>query len=102
MVYTVTANEAKEITLAPETETEEILQNVRMIVSTPQYSVPLDRAFGLSSKFVDKPLPVAKALIIAELMDAIEKYEPRATVESASFEEGETPGVLIPRVEVNI
>ena len=102
MNYTVTANEQKKINLAPKTEAEEILQNVHMIISTTQFSVPFNREFGLSSKFLDKPTPIAKAMIIAEVMDAIEKYEPRATVESVTFKENETPGVLIPRVEVKI
>lgn len=103
MGYIVTAYAAKKINLAPETLVEEVLQNVAMIISTPQYSVPLDRGFGLSTRFVDMPMPTAQALIVSEVFDAIEKYEPRAEVLEVSFEQDEkTPGKLIPRVEVKI
>ena len=77
-------------------------QNVRFLLSTPKFTVPLDRDFGLSQRFIDKPLPVAESLFRAEILDAIEKYEPRVEVENVTFEQGDTLGMLIPRVEVNI
>jgi phage baseplate assembly protein W len=101
MSYTVTANIA-EINLTPETVDEEVIQNVAMILATPQFSVPLDRGLGLSQRFIDKPLPAAQALIIAEIIDAVETYEPRVTVENVYFEQGETSGKMIPYVEVSI
>jgi hypothetical protein len=101
MLYTVTANIA-EINLAPQTVEEEVLQNVAMILATPQFSVPLDRGLGLKQEFVDKPLPAAQAILVAEIIDAVETYEPRATVENVYFKQGENPGKLIPFVEVSI
>lgn len=105
MAYIVTAYENKKINLAPETVVEEILQNIAMIISTPQFTVPLDRGFGLPQRFIDKPYPVAQAILVSEVLDAIEQYEPRAEVENISFtqsEEEAQAGKLIPRVEVNI
>lgn len=105
MAYVVTAYENKKISLAPETVVEEVLQNVAMIISTPQYTVPLDRGFGLPQRFIDKPLPVAQAILVSEVLDAIEEYEPRAEVESVSFvqeQQDAQVGKLIPRVEVKI
>lgn len=102
MAYIVTANTGGKINLAPKTREEEILQNVRFLLSTPKFTVPLDRDFGLSQRFIDKPLPVAESLFRAEILDAIEKYEPRVEVENVTFEQGDTPGMLIPQVEVNI
>lgn len=103
MGYIITAYAAKKINLAPETVVEEVLQNVAIIISTPQYSVPLDRGFGISARFVDMPIPTAQALIISEMFDAIEKYEPRAQILEVTFEQDEKmPGKLIPRMEVNI
>lgn len=105
MGLVVTAYEKKDINLAPESVTEEVLQNIAMIISTPQYTVPLDRGFGLPQRFIDKPLPVAKALLIAEVLEAVEKYEPRAKVENVSFAESKQEamaGKLIPQVEVSI
>ena len=101
MSYTVTANIA-EINLTPESTDEEVIQNVAMILAIPQFSVPLDRGMGLQQQFVHKPLPAAEALLIAEIMEAIANYEPRATIENVYFEQGETEGSLIPYVEVNI
>lgn len=101
MIYTVTANTGK-INLAPETTEEEVLQNVAMILATPRFSVPLDRGLGLPQEFVDKPLPAAQAIVIAEIIDAVETHEPRATVENIYFEQGEIPGKMIPFVEVSI
>lgn len=102
MAYTVKAFSVENINVAPETTEEEVLQNVAMIISTPQFSVPLDRGFGLSQRFVDKPIQVAKAIAVSEVMDAIAKSEPRADIVSVTFEQGESPGKLIPVVEVDI
>lgn len=62
-----------------------IEQNIRVIVLTLAYSVPLDRAFANVGSFIDAPLPYAVAKKIAELTAAIEKYEPRVKVEKIAF-----------------
>lgn len=102
MAYIVKAYALEKINLAPETTVEEVLQNVSIIISTPKFSVPLDRGLGLSQRFLDKPIQVAQSILISEVMDAIEEYEPRAEIENVTFELGERPGLLIPVVEVNI
>ena len=83
----------------------EILQNVRTILATRKGSVPLDRAFGISWDNVDQSLPAAKMLMRSEVIDAIERYEPRAKVTSVDFAEdveGAIDGVLKPIVTVQI
>lgn len=40
--------------------------------------------------------------MISEVLDAVEEYEPRAEVTNVMFEAGETPGLLVPVLEVNI
>jgi len=102
MTYTLTANDAVEIKLAPESLVEEILQNITTILSTYKNSVPLDRNFGLSARFLDKPLPVAEAILVTEVLDAIEEYEPRAEFLDISFERNGINGKIIPRLEVAI
>lgn len=79
-----------------------IIQNVRMILSTPKYSVALDRNFGIDAALVDKPLPVAKAKITAEIIAAIQKYEPRVKVTKVLFAGDGADGILKPRVQVVI
>lgn len=102
MAYVVKAYQIESINLAPQSTEEEVLQNVAMIISTPQFSVPLDRGFGLSQEFVDKPIPAQKALLVSAVLNAVEQKEPRVTVKSVTFQEGEKPGALIPVVEVSI
>lgn len=100
MLYEV-VGEGVEINLQPQNVVEEVLQNIAMILTTPKYSVPLARDLGLSSQHIDMPMPAAQALIISEIIDAIEEYEPRATVEEVRFRQSRE-AVLIPVVEVNI
>ena len=91
MAYIVKAFTPGKLNLAPETLEEEVLQNVAIIVSTPKFSVPLDRGLGLAQRFIDKPIQVAQSILISEVLDAVEEYEPRAEVTNVTFEAGETP-----------
>ena len=102
MAYTVKAYALEKINLAPEDTTEEVLQNVAVILSTPKFSVPLERGLGLAQRFLDKPIPAAQSILISEVLDAVEEYEPRAEVTNVTFETGETPGLMVPVLEVNI
>lgn len=83
----------------------EILQNVRTILSTRKGSVPLDRDFGISWEYLDRPIDVAQMLMRSEIIDAVSKYEPRAKVESVEFEastEDVMDGILRPTVTISI
>lgn len=103
MEYKVTLD--SKINFAPGSEVEEILQNVRTILSTRIGTVPLDRDFGIDWSFIDSPLPAAKALFQAAVIDAILDYEPRANVVSVELEEdynSAMDGVLKPVVTVSI
>lgn len=51
---------------------------------------------------IGKPIQVAQSILISEVLDAVEEYEPRAEVTNVTFEAGETPGLLVPVLEVNI
>lgn len=64
---------------------ESIIQNIRIIVTTLAYSVPLDRGFASTGGFIDSPTPYAVALKIAELSEAIEAREPRVQVTGIEF-----------------
>lgn len=64
---------------------EEIEQNIRIIVRSFGFDVRLDCAFAHSGAYIDSPLPHATALRIANLTEAIEKYEPRVKVLSLNF-----------------
>ena len=62
----VTVSILREINMEPQTETEEIMQNVAVILATPKFSVPLDRGLGLQMTFLDKPVPAARPLAIGD------------------------------------
>jgi phage baseplate assembly protein W len=103
MGYIVSTVNISSINLAPATTAEEVMQNVAVIISTPRGTVPLDRGFGLSQDYIDKPINVAKALMLSDIMETIPKYEPRAQVDGVTFEIDLTqPGKLVPKVEVTI
>ena len=103
MKYVVTLN--PDVDFAPADEVREILQNVRTILATRKGTVPLDRDFGLTWDQVDQPSAVVMMQMRSEIVDAIEAYEPRATVVSVDFDENEEQamdGVLMPRVTISI
>lgn len=64
---------------------EAICQNIRIIIKTMMFSVPLDRAFAHDGRMLDSPAPIATARLTNQLMEAIEKYEPRVEVQSIEF-----------------
>lgn len=101
MSYLVSATDLENIRLNEPEEVSAILQNIALILATPKGSAPFYRDFGISSEFLDKPVPVAKVMMISEVREAVEAWEPRASVIGVSFKEG-VPGKLVPVVEVEI
>lgn len=82
-----------------------LAQEIRTVLSTRKGSVPLDRNFGLSWEVVDSPLPQVLPLIIAEIVDAIERDVPRVCVKDVQFGNALTDtmdGRLLPIVTVEI
>lgn len=103
MRYKVSAADLKHLRLNEMDAAASALQNIAVILATRKGSVPLYRDFGLPWDFVDKPVPVAKAMMIAPLREAIETWEPRAAFIDVAFEEDPArPGMLNPIVEVEI
>ena len=61
------------------------------------------REFGLPMEFIDKPIDVAKTLMVAEISEALEEFEPRAKLINIEFESNiASPGGLTAIVEVEI
>lgn len=101
MTYKI--NTADDMTLEFEQndEVKSVLQNVALLLSTKQGTVPMYREFGLPMEFIDKPLEVAETLAFAEITEALERFEPRAVLEDISFEKTES-GKMSLIVEVSI
>lgn len=103
MRYKVTATDLARTRLNESDTVTSVLQNIAIILSTRQGSVPLYREFGLPMRFLDKPVHIAKPMIVSEVKEAIEDFEPRAEFIGVTFQEdASTPGRLIPTVEVEI
>jgi phage baseplate assembly protein W len=87
------------------TGVEEVLQNVRMILTTPTYSVPLRRSWFIDYGLLDNPMPVAHAKLRADILRAIRQHEPRASVTEITFEQtelGAMDGRVVPRVVLEV
>lgn len=103
MSYTVRATDLKNIRFAEQDTVSSVLQNVALILSTPKGSVPQYREFGLDWSYLDKPMPIAKVLMLPEVKEAIEHWEPRAKfVDMSLAEDPLKPGTLFPTVEIEI
>lgn len=61
-----------------------------MIVATRIGSTPLYREFGTDWAWVDVPEPHAMARFRADIISAVEKYEPRVRIISVSFRKDRT------------
>lgn len=80
-----------------------IIQNIRIILMTLCYSIPLDRKFAHDGRMIDSPAPQEAWRKVGELIDAIERYEPRVKVEKIEFvyhdQKGQLQeGTLTPKV----
>ena len=84
MDVTVSAERA-DIEISPATLAAEIAQNVRMILTTVKGTLPLDRNFGMTATIVDTPIERAQALIVKEVYEQLNRYEPRARIVRVVF-----------------
>ena len=103
--HTLTTIDLRELNMFPNSTIEEILQNVRILLTTVQGSVPLDRELGLSSSFIDDPSPRAMMQFAIFALETIQEYEPRVEVTEIDFEprlDGVLDGRLYPIVKVRI
>ena len=100
MTYEITPGSLGPLKLNETDAVSSILQNVAIILSTWEGTVPLYRDFGISSEYMHKPIPVAKALLHAEIKEKVERYEPRVSVVGVTF--AETSTGLIPTLEVEL
>lgn len=103
MSYKVSPAGLDDLRLGEAETAEAILRNVAVILATRKGSVPLYRDFGISWEALDKPEPIARAMLIPEIREAIERWEPRAEFVGAEFRaDPGRPGTLIPIVEVRV
>lgn len=93
---------AAPVNFAPSSVAEEVLQNVATLLDTLRYTVPYDRLLGINPEYLDDPTPVTRARLTADIIEAIQKYEPRAKVIEVTFNEDQGEGILVPTVRVDV
>lgn len=62
-----------------------VVQNIALLLNTKKGTVPMYREYGLPMEFIDKPINVAETMAFAEITEALEKFEPRATLKKMEF-----------------
>lgn len=80
------------------TGAEEIVQNVRTILSTIRMTAPLARELGIDGTIIDEPIEIAKVRLTSAVVAAIIEGEPRASVTEVQFVEDHSAARLIPIV----
>ena len=98
----IRGGEPPELEVSPGSTEAEIIQNIRVLLSSCKYEIPLARGMGLDTEYLHKPQPVAESLLYQTIMDTVEEYEPGAEITSIDFEEDAESGAIIPIVEVEI
>lgn len=87
------------INFNPDNE-KEIIQNLKVLFSTPQGTVPFDRAFGIDISIIDEPINIAEGLLLVEYIDKARIYEPRVNITEISILRNVNSGILYPQVVI--
>lgn len=99
----ISGSKATAIDWEPDSQMAEIAQNIRTLLSTHVFSVPLDRRLSISWGAVDEPLDGStESVLLEELFNAIQTYEPRVVIRSIEFEYDTDEQRLTPIVDVSI
>lgn len=61
-------------------ESERIRQNVENIIHTKKGEVRYDIDLGINQDYIDKPVKEVTSALITDIVDSVEQYEPRVTV----------------------
>ena len=96
----IEVNSKSTINFAP-SEREEIMQNVRTIITTMKKSIPMFREFGIGN-ILDQPINIVQARITSQVADAIKRYEPRAKLISIDYNGIIIDGELNPIVTIEV
>ena len=73
---------------------------VANILKTKIGEVPFMRGMGIDPLYIDTPISISKGKIISDAVDAIQTYEPRATIDTIEVETADYNGELEIKVVV--
>ena len=88
------------IDLAPANAHQEVIQSIAVILDLVQKSCPMFRDGGLPGALYGRPLNVVENILVGEIYDQIEEFEPRAILAGITFEEDHLTGQTIPIIEL--
>ncbi len=90
------------VEFAPRNVVEEVIQNVRMLLSVWRGSVPLDRELGIDADLLDAPIGVAQNRLASDLARQIADCEPRARLKSLEMNVSALDGRVEPKAIIVI
>ena len=82
----------------PDSEAQEIAQNIRTIVAGKRGTAPYFRDFGVSVGALDMPVVAAARYVQTEMVAAIQAFEPRASMSQITAEIDLISGILTEEV----
>jgi len=83
-------------------DTRELLRCARALFSITQGTLPMDREFGISAKYIDRPVSVATNFYIVEAREKVEKYLPECEIKKITFKTDENSGRLKPSIVLTL
>ena len=83
-------------------ELAEIRRCVENLLQTPVETCGMYRDFGVSWDALDMPTETAKAMYSAQVIEKIEKYEPRVRVTDVTWTVNANEGTLRPKVVLEL
>lgn len=86
MLHIVRSDTPLDISLIENDLIKSVTQNLLLLISTRKGTIPMYREFGLPMTFIDKPTDVEEALIVSEITEAVEEFEPRCELKNIEFE----------------
>lgn len=101
MRKTVELSEMTDIKIMPETEEEEIVQNLNTITQIPAGSAPMCRNVGMRMDAVHRKEPTARVLAVRDLSIAIQEQESRANLILAESESEDGKMRVVAEVEID-
>lgn len=100
MDYTLDTSSPVKLTLTPKTKAEAKLQNLYVLLNTPQASVPCYREFGLDMSYMAMPMNIARTMLVSAIADAFESFFPELRINRVGFDE-ESDTAMNARIEVS-
>ena len=75
-------------------------ETIKTIIETPAASVPMYRGLGVDRSFLSSSSVVAREMLAQEIIEKVERDEPRVVVEEISFEVSEIEGKLTATIKI--